>query len=267
MILYNVVEEILLVGEVNLVLMYCSLFIFYSVLGWAYESLLCSFIEKRWINRGFLNGPYCPIYGFGALLDIICLGRLSNPFEIFFWGALLNCTLEYLTSYAMEKMFNARWWDYSDKFLNINGRVCLIGATVFGAFCVALVTIVNPVVVRYIKTIPDFTLNIAVILFLVVYATDNIITFIAVAQLDEKLRELKEILEEKRENAIKTVNLYKEEAIGKFRNRIPEPRIHKAFIKALGFQNKRIIKAFPRLRSTKYNEVLTELREFMNKRK
>lgn len=239
----------------------------YSVMGWAYESLLCSFIEKRWINRGFLNGPYCPIYGFGALLDIICLGRFSNPFEIFLLGALLNCTLEYFTSYAMEKLFNARWWDYSDKFLNINGRVCLIGAVVFGSFCVALITIVNPVVIGHIEAIPDLTLNITVILFLVIYATDNIVTFIAVAKLDDKLRELKETLEEKRENAIKTVSSYREEAIEKIKNRIPEARIHKAFSKTLDFQNKRIIKAFPRLRSTKYNEVLTELKEFMNKRK
>lgn len=250
-----------------MILTYCSLFIVYSVMGWAYESLLCSFIEKRWINRGFLNGPYCPIYGFGALLDIICLGRFSNPFEIFLLGALLNCTLEYFTSYAMEKLFNARWWDYSDKFLNINGLVCLIGAIVFGAFCVALITIVNPVVVRHIRAIPDFTLNITVILFLVVYAADNVVTFIAVAKLDDKLRELKETLDERRENAIKAVSNYREGAIERFKNRIPESRIHKAFFKTLGFQNKRIIKAFPRLRSTKYNEVLTELREFMNKRR
>ena len=106
-----------------MLIMYCSWFIIYSVIGWAYESLLCSVIERRLINRGFLNGPYCPIYGFGALLDIICLNSFSDPLEIFFLGALLNCTLEYWTSFFMEKMFNGRWWDYSDKKFNINGRV------------------------------------------------------------------------------------------------------------------------------------------------
>jgi len=90
----------------------------YSILGWIYESIVCSIQEKKWVNRGFLNGPYCPIYGAGAVLDIIILGNIQNPILLFLLGATLTCTLEYLTSYFMEKIFNARWWDYSDfKFI------------------------------------------------------------------------------------------------------------------------------------------------------
>lgn len=246
---------------------YSSLFIVYSVIGWAYESLLCSIVERKLINRGFLNGPYCPIYGFGALLDIICLGSFSDPLEIFLLGALLNCTLEYWTSFIMEKLFNARWWDYSDKKFNINGRVCLIGAIVFGLFCVLLIKVINPVVIAYINTIPKLILNIVVILFLIGYAIDNIITFSAVAKLEDKLRELKEVLEEKRESVVKTVSSYREEAIEKIKSYVPETPIYKAFTKALSMQNKRIIKAFPRLKSIKYNDVLAELREFVNRKK
>ncbi len=250
-----------------MLIMYCSWFIIYSVIGWAYESLLCSVIERRLINRGFLNGPYCPIYGFGALLDIICLNSFSDPLAIFLFGALLNCTLEYWTSFVMEKMFNARWWDYSDKKFNINGRVCLIGAIVFGLFCVLLIKVINPVVTAYINAIPKLILNIAVILFLVGYAIDNIITFSAVVKLDDKLRELKEVLEEKRESVAKTVSSYKEEAIEKIKSYVPETPIYKALTKALSMQNKRIIKAFPRLKSIKYNDALAELREFINRKK
>lgn len=167
----------------------------------------------------------------------------------------------------MEKMFNARWWDYSDKKFNINGRVCLIGAIVFGLFCVLLIKVINPVVTVYINAIPKLILNIAVVLFLVGYAIDNIITFSAVAKLDDKLRELKEVLEEKRESVAKVVSAYKEETIEKIKSYIPETPIYKALTKALSMQNKRIIKAFPRLKSIKYNDALAELREFINRKK
>lgn len=79
----------------------------YSIIGWIYESTLCSITNKKLINRGFLNGPYCPIYGSGAILVILILGRIKNPVLLFFLGALVTCSLEYLTSYVMEKLFHA----------------------------------------------------------------------------------------------------------------------------------------------------------------
>lgn len=98
-------------------------FMIYSVVGWIYETTLCSITDRHFVNRGFLNGPYCPIYGSGALLDVLILGRIENPFLLFILGVLVTCSLEYLTSYVMEKLFKARWWDYSDKKFNIGGRV------------------------------------------------------------------------------------------------------------------------------------------------
>ena len=111
----------------------------YSIIGWGYESTICSIGQRKLINRGFLNGPYCPIYGTGAVLVLLVLGRIQNPVLLFFAGALVTCSLEYLTSWLMEKLFHARWWDYSKRKFNIGGRVCLIGAVVFGAFSVVLV--------------------------------------------------------------------------------------------------------------------------------
>ena len=93
-------------------------FMIYSVVGWIYETTLCSITDRHFVNRGFLNGPYCPIYGSGALLDVLILGRIENPFLLFILGVLVTCSLEYLTSYVMEKLFKARWWDYSDKKFN-----------------------------------------------------------------------------------------------------------------------------------------------------
>lgn len=246
---------------------YCSWFIVYSFIGWVYESILCSVIEKKWINRGFLNGPYCPIYGFGALLDIIFLGRFSNVFEIFFFGVLLTCSLEYLTSFCMEKLFHARWWDYSDKKFNINGRVCLAGAVVFGTFSVLLIKVVHPLVIKLIGKIPYMAVSVFVIAFLLGYIVDNIITFLAVAKFDEKLEELKKVLEEKRESAVRRVSSYKEEAIERIKAHVPESFLYKVFTETLSKQHKRIIKAFPKLKSIKYDDVLSEIKNFIYSKK
>ena len=107
-------------------------FIFYSFIGWLYESALVTYVQKRtFINRGFFLGPYCPIYGAGAVFCYLLLKDISNPIILFIMAAIVCCTLEYFTSYVMEKLFHARWWDYSNLPFNINGRVCLAGAILF----------------------------------------------------------------------------------------------------------------------------------------
>ena len=108
-------------------------FVLYSFIGWMYESILCSVAGKKLVNRGFLNGPVCPVYGTGAVAVVFVLSPLKDkPLALFLTSALLTTSLEYLTSWAMEKLFHARWWDYSKRFLNIHGRVCLRGFVAFG---------------------------------------------------------------------------------------------------------------------------------------
>lgn len=121
-------------------------FIFYSVLGWVYETVLCSLEAGHGVNRGFLNGPYCPIYGLGATAFLLLLGREQSIVLIFLFGAIIACTVEYLTSYAMEKAFRARWWDYSNQPFNLNGRICLGAGATFGLFAVLLIKVIHPAV-------------------------------------------------------------------------------------------------------------------------
>ena len=100
---------------------------------------------KRFINRGFLIGPYCPIYGCGAVLITLLLQKFVNdPITLFVYGIIICSILEYTTSFIMEKLFNARWWDYSTKKFNINGRICLETMIPFGLLGLAIVYIINP---------------------------------------------------------------------------------------------------------------------------
>ncbi|MFQ9798876.1 MAG: putative ABC transporter permease [Clostridia bacterium] len=116
-----------------LVCQYFVWFMLYSVIGWVHESIYCSIQQRQLVNRGFLNGPLCPIYGAGAILVLFLFRSLQNPALIFIAGALATGVLEYVTSWLMEKLFHARWWDYEDWRFNLHGRVCLAGVAAFGA--------------------------------------------------------------------------------------------------------------------------------------
>ena len=117
---------------------YLVWFVVYSVFGWIYESTYCTIVERKWANRGFLYGPLCPIYGTGVIAMIAAwqavqdAGIAVTPWQVFLVTALGTAVLEYVTSWAMEKLFDARWWDYTDMPLNINGRICLPATVLFG---------------------------------------------------------------------------------------------------------------------------------------
>ena len=130
---------------------YFSLFIIYSFIGWIMEVVWNLFTDKKLVNRGFLIGPYCPIYGVGCLLLILLLGKFkSDPVILFFMSIIVCSILEYSTSYIMEKLFKARWWDYSEYKLNLNGRICAATMIPFGILGVLVVYYLNPFVSGFV---------------------------------------------------------------------------------------------------------------------
>ena len=130
---------------------YFLLFFCYAVLGWCMEVAVKKIQYGRFINRGFLIGPYCPIYGVGALLITLLLERYrSDPIALFVMGMAVCAILEYLTSYVMERIFHARWWDYSAKRFNINGRICLDTMIPFGLLGLLIMYVLNPFFARCI---------------------------------------------------------------------------------------------------------------------
>ena len=144
------------------------LFFIYSVIGQFYEALTILVYENKLdLNRGFLMGPYIPIYGVGAMF-ILEIGKLSNNIIIIFLLSFIICMItEYVTSYVMEKLFNARWWDYSNLKYNLNGRVELGRLLSFGLMGVIIIMIINPIVLNILGMIPIPILNI--ISFLIVF--------------------------------------------------------------------------------------------------
>lgn len=149
----------------------------YSFLGWAVESTICSVNERKLINRGFLSGPICPIYGFGAMIVILSLTPfLNHPAFLFLDAVVLTSILEYFTSYAMEKLFHARWWDYSQRRWNINGRICAVTLIPFGILGLVMIYLVKPFLFRLFAQIPQPWMDGVCAVLVAVFLTDTVIS-------------------------------------------------------------------------------------------
>ena len=141
--------------------------------------------NKKFVNRGFLIGPYCPIYGYGCILIVILLHKyMDNPLVLFILAMVICMVLEYLTSYFMELIFKARWWDYSDKKFNINGRVCLETAIPFGLGGSVIMYLVHPFVMRVVGKFTGVWLIVVGPVLLLIYLVDNIISFDAMSKIN-----------------------------------------------------------------------------------
>ena len=172
---------------------YIALFFIYSFAGWLMESVGDSIRKKKFVNRGFLIGPYCPIYGCGVLLITILLQKYNDDILATFFLALLICgNLEYFTSYIMEKIFKARWWDYSTRKFNINGRICLETLIPFGIAGCLIIYIINPFLLKYIAMVPDIVMYIIIGFLLVIYIVDMSVSFKIILNLKEMSKEFKD---------------------------------------------------------------------------
>ena len=172
---------------------YFMLFFIYAILGWIIETTLVSIEKRKFVNRGFLIGPYCPIYGFGGLaITILLKNYTKDPIVLFLMAVIICGILEYFTSYIMEKIFKARWWDYSQRKFNINGRICLETLIPFGIAGTFILYIANPFIMKYINMIPELGLHIFTVVFLLIYVTDMIVSFKIILNLKEMTKEFKD---------------------------------------------------------------------------
>ena len=156
---------------------YFLLFISYAFLGWCME-VTCKFIQyKKFITRGCLIRTFSPIYGWGALEIKILLKRyMEDPLVLFVMSTIICSIIEYLTSYFMEKKYHARWWDYSNKKFNINGRICLETLIPFGILGVAIMYGTNPILFKLYNQIPQLVINILTVILFIGFIVDNIIS-------------------------------------------------------------------------------------------
>ena len=222
----------------NLKILFLS-FIVYSMIGWLME-VICKLIQyKRFINRGFMIGPWCPIYGIGSISLILLLDNYkNNPVVLFFMAILICSVIEYTISFVMEKLFNARWWDYSSKKFNINGRICLNTMIPFGILGVLVVYFVHPFISNLLSKIPLNILDILVYSILTIFIIDFIISFDIIFKFKDTLKKTEKDSTEEISKRVREIFLSK------------------------GVLYRRLVKAFPNFKNRK--EYLTELRNRIN---
>ena len=176
---------------------YFLLFLFYSTCGWLVETVGEFFKSRKIVNRGFLIGPYCPIYGYGVILITLLLSKYKDDiFLTFILAMVISGILEYLTSYLMEKIFHARWWDYTRLRFNINGRICLETLILFGLAGPITLCLINPVIVSGINFIPEIPLHILAGFVFIMFVIDNIVSLNVIMSFKNATRELKDNTEE-----------------------------------------------------------------------
>ena len=255
-------------------------FIIYSFLGWVYESLWASFNERQWVNRGFLSGPVIPIYGFGAVFFVLLLSNISNPVYIFILGMVIASILEYFTSWAMEKLFHARWWDYNHYPFNLNGRICLYGALLFGFFAVVIIKVVQPYVAEFTSSFSDYSLYILSVILMILFLTDTILTVRKVLHLKERMQELQKAITLYRNQAEERIAEYKkyrheqrQQLLLNMKAEFEDSKIYAVLKEKFGdldSHEKRLLKAFPNLRSKEFDDAVirikNKLSEYKNRR-
>ena len=208
-------------------------FIIYSLIGYIAECIFVSVENKKPTNRGFLCGPICPIYGVGGLLMAFFLKDYKGDYiALFVLGALLATVIEYITGWALEKLFHNKWWDYSKNKFNVNGRICLLNAVLFGIGAIAVVMLGEPLLDKIMAPLSNFWIVLIGVTLLILFVLDMVYSWIVAFNLrnniiivedlkNKKLSDLPELLEDALKSKLNKIK------------KIPK-RVSKAFPKFIG---------------------------------
>lgn len=255
------------------------IFIIYAFLGWCSEVAFAAVNKGKFVNRGFLNGPVCPIYGVGMLIVVLCLWNLRDrPLLLFLGSALLTTALEFVTGFVLERFFHDKWWDYSDMPFNIKGYVCLKFTILWGLAASFIIGAIHRFIYMLIEKTP-FALGIILLaVFSAAFIADFTVTLTALVKLPKKLkamaeaeRALRAVSDKIGENISDTTIAAKEK--GEALAEENKPRLEelkaeyekkKKELSAMlerNFVQRRIFKAFPNLKNGRYKAIFDRISE------
>lgn len=235
-------------------------FAFYSFAGWCLEVLYYFKNEHKFVNRGFLHGPFCPIYGYGVLFLIVFLDNYKdNIFGLFILACFFTTVLEYITGFMLEKIFKAKWWDYSDDPLNIHGRVCLLYSLFWGVGEVGIIKIIHPIVNNIVEHIPKTFGDILVSIILVYFIIDFCLTLASLLQFEKMFYSFQFVpvnfLFDKPSILFSST---KEKAIDKM-------KAFESIISRFKLTNKHLRRNFPTIQLNPLNDILKALKDKLKK--
>ncbi len=256
------------------------IFIIFSFFGWCSEVLYVGiFFEHKFVNRGFLHGPLCPVYGFGGVVILLLPKELYSTWLPLFFASMILCTIvEYFVSWIMEKLFHTRWWDYSKYKLNINGRVCALNSVLFGFMGLGIIRFVYPQIIRLLNWMGDFVITTSAEIIAVALTIDLLITVRRLVDFNTTMAKIKtfgEILRDAygQEAWFKGTSAYVMAETVKQQAQLSREKISQSIMEKIEqFQSKRqfniesFMNRFPTMKSVNYNNELEDLKIKMKER-
>lgn len=250
------------------VLNYLWFFVIYSFLGWWLEVTFQTVTVGKFINRGFLNGPVCPIYGFGMITLLYFLAPfLNNSIFLFIGAVVLTSALEFITGFILEKLFNNKWWDYTEMPFNIKGYICLSFSLMWGLASVFVINMVHPVIEKFGSLLDNRLGNFLLFVLISYFIADFIVTLFAVLKIKKRFTLLDEMVERLQlysdeigediyqktsfvlESANKVIHEYEESRADTRELNIPELKEMRSKLTARkDFVHKRLENAYPNLK-------------------
>lgn len=190
----------------NEVFTFIMYFMIYSFCGWVLESTYKSILEKKIINSGFLAGPFCPIYGYGALIMYFALRDVTNNIIVLFlFGTIALSVFEYIVGLFLEIVFQTKYWDYSNRKFNIHGRVCLLNSIYWGILGIIFMRVIHPLIENFVSLIPNTLLMLIVSIGVVYLLMDTVNTTVKVIKINIKLKDWERLTEDIK-NKIDAIN-------------------------------------------------------------
>ena len=276
------------------------IFLIYAFLGWCTEVAYAALNTGKFVNRGFLNGPVCPVYGCGVRLVVLVLTPLKENLLILFVGSvILTTAIEFVTGFLLEKLFHNHWWDYSNQPFNLCGYICLKFSILWGLACTFVMDIVHPLIYKLIRIVPHMAGLIILIVLMSAFCCDLGVTVATVLKLNKRLKMLEEAAgklhaisdgigeniyenvttaleksEEFKENhkeVLDKISEKKDFLVAKKEEKQHEyeelTQKYKELLEKKTFGFKRLLKAFPDMVSRDQNESLQKYKEHFNIRR
>ncbi len=277
------------------------LFFIYGFLGWCAEVAFAACKNGRFVNRGFLNGPICPIYGFGLIGVVLMLRPMQGNLLMLYIGSfLLTSLIELITGFLLEKLFHAKWWDYSKMPLNIGGYVCLLFSLIWGAACLGIVEWIHPLIQGVVEHMPNVLVIVLDSVFVLLLIIDLAATLATIRKLNDRLEKLSEIAAEihrmsdgigsgiadktlsakehlddigagiadKTQSAREHIDELRENSSQNYERKLAELRARfDAIVARQQFGHRRLLEAFPNLKSTRHDEAMARLRERLQRKR
>lgn len=279
-------------------------FFIYGFLGWCTEVAFAAVKQRKFVNRGFLNGPICPIYGIGVVCVVQILDAYThNLGMLYVMSVILVTALEWITGFLLEKIFHRKWWDYSTMPLNLNGYVCVLFSLIWGVACVVIVRWIHPFIHKILSFVPVWMGSIAGVIFLAWLIADIYVTVTSILKMNRRLEKMETIARELHnlsdylgtnisKSALEGLDKHEdaklkvEEVLAEWKEENDERKNkietsleeRKAKIAELKTQyrelvekqsriDRRVFNAFPKMKSNQYEEHFQELREFLQRKR